>query len=136
MSLRSKIVLILVSVVVLYAAVEGVTSRVFASRFFSGWRRQEAAEDLAHVRERLDGVLAELSGKARVWAGMDGLARFVAGADPEFLAADLGARALEDTGADLFYVCDAGGKVRWGSVVDPTTREPVRLQEFPRESLA
>ena len=136
MSLRSKIVLILVTVVVLYASVESVTSRLLASRFFSRWERQEAAKDLHNVRARLDDVLTVLSGKARVWAGLDGLGRFVAGEDPTFVQEDLGSRALEDAGVDLFYVCDADGRVRWGSVIDPTTRQPLRLPEFPREALA
>jgi len=136
MSLRSKIVLILVTVVVLYAAVESVTSRLLASRFFSRWERQEAEQDLRNVRARLDGVLADISGKARVWAGLDGLGRFVAGGDEAFAQGDLGPSALEDSGVDLFYVCDPDGKVRWGSVLDPTTRQTVRLPEFPREALA
>ncbi len=136
MSLRSKIVLILVTVVVLYAAAESVSSRLLASRFFSRWERQEAEEDLVRVRERLDGVLADLGGKARILASIDGLARFVAGDEPGFAERDLGPRALEDAGVDLYYVCDPSGKVRWGSVLDPATREPMRLQEFPREALA
>jgi signal transduction histidine kinase len=136
MSLRSKIVLILVTVVVLYAAAESVSSRLLAGRFFSRWEHQEAEKDLARVRERLDGVLAELGGKARILAGIDGLASFAAGGEPGFAERDLGPRALADAEVDLYYVCDPSGKVRWGSVQDPATHEPMRLQEFPREALA
>lgn len=136
MSLRSKIVLILVTVVVLYAAAESVSSRLLAGRFFSRWERQEAEEDLARVRERLDGVLEDLGGKARILAGIDGLAHFAAGEDPGFAERDLGQGAMEDAGVDLFYVCDPSGRVQWGSVLDPGTRQPMRLQEFPREALA
>jgi signal transduction histidine kinase len=136
MSLRSKIVLILVTVVVLYAAVESVTSRLLAGRFFSHWERQEAEEDLGSVRERLDRELKELCGKADIWAGLNGLADFVKGNDPGFAERDLGARAMEDTGVDLLYVCDRDGRVKFGSVLDPATRQPLRLQEFPREALA
>src|SRR5262245_54902019 len=136
MSLRSKIVLILVTVVVAYAAIDNGLQRVFAGHAFGRWEREAAAEDLARVRRRLDGELEDLVGKARLYAGMEAMSRFVHGEAPEFAAQDLGRAAMDRAGVDLFYVCDARGRVLWGSVLDPSTREPLRLPEFPREALA
>lgn len=136
MSLRSKIVLILVTVVVAYAALDNGLVRVFAGLVFGRLERDVAAEDLARVRARLEDELHDLVGKARVHVGTAALGRFVAGSEPDFVASDLGPAALESAGVDVLYVVDAGGRVLWGSVVDPVTREPLRLAELPREALS
>ncbi|MSR62810.1 MAG: HAMP domain-containing protein [Planctomycetes bacterium] len=136
MSLRSKIVLILVTVVVGYAAIENVTTRLAAGRIFGGWERQEADEDLARIKKRLDDELTDLVGKAAFLAGTGELSRFVDSGDARFAQQDLGRAALLRGELDLFYVCAASGKVVWGEILDPETREPMRLADFPRESLA
>ena len=136
MSLRSKIVLILVTVVVAYATIENGLLRVFAGHAFGTWEREDAAKDLSAVRRRIDAVIDDLASNAAVFAGMEEMGRFVRGTAPEFAAQDLGRAAMDRAGADLLYVCDAHGKVLWGSVLDPATREPMRLHEFPREALA
>ena len=53
----------------------------------------------------------------------------------EFRATRLGARAMESAEVDLFYVCDPQGRVLWGRIVDPETKEPIRLHEMPTEAL-
>ncbi len=136
MSLRSKIVLILVTVVVAYAAIDNGLVRAFAGHLFGRLEREGAAEDLARVHRRIDAELEDLVGKARLYAGLAGMGRFVRGESADFAAENLGPAALERAGVDLFYVCDAQGKVLWSCVLDPGTREPVRLREFPREALS
>lgn len=136
MSLRSKIVLILVTVVVGYAAIENGLVRMFAGHAFGRWEREGASEDLARVHGRIDAELQDLAGKARVFAGFDAMQRFVRGAAPDFAQRDLGRAAMDSARVDLFYVCDASGQVLWGSVLDPDTREPARLKDFPREALS
>jgi len=136
MSLRSRIVLILVVVVVGWAAIDNGALRVFARKIFESWERQEAAEDLARIHRRLDTELAGLRGQAAVYAGFEALARFVAAPDARFVEENLGPDALERAGVDLLYVVDADGRVAWGLAVDPETRQPMRVLEFPRESLA
>jgi signal transduction histidine kinase len=136
MSLRSKIVLILVTVVVSYAALDNGFLRFFAGHAFGRWEQEGAIGDLQHVRRRIDAELEDLTGKARVFAGMRATSRFIAGATPDYVASDLGRPAMDRASVDLFYVCDARGRVLWGSVLDPGTREPMRLSKFPREALS
>src|SRR6185503_8483075 len=105
-----------------YAAIDNGLARLFAGHAFGRWEREDAAEDLARVRRRLDSELEDLAGKAGVFAGMAEMGRFVRGEEPGFVDTDLGRAAMERAGVDLFYVCDAHGKVLWGSVLDPSTR--------------
>jgi signal transduction histidine kinase len=138
MSLRSKIVLILVTVVVAYAAIDNLTQRLIAQRSYGRWEREDAREDLARVRQRIDAELEDLVGKGRVFAGMPAFLRFVAADGGEEGAAELalGREIMDRAGVDLLYVCAPDGRVLWGSILDPLTREPRRLAEFPRQALA
>ena len=136
MSLRSKIVLILVTVVVGYAALDNGLLRAFAGHAFGRWEREGAEERLGRVRKRLDSELEDLIGKGRLLAGTSAMRGFARGDGADFIRQDLGAAALERAGVDLFYVCDPKGTVLWGSILDPRTREPIRVPEFPREALS
>ncbi|HEX6884294.1 MAG TPA: ATP-binding protein [Planctomycetota bacterium] len=133
MSLRSKIVLILVTVVVSYAALDNSVQRFLAGETFGRLERDEALEGLGHVRQRIETELDTLSSKARVLARTGDVAALLAGAPGA--GASLGA-LLSHAGADLLYVLAPDGRVRWGSALDSGTREPIRVPEFPREALA
>lgn len=135
MSLRSKIVLVLVSVVALYALAEFALTRNQAQRLFGRLEEEQAYEDLAQVRQRLDEELAELLAATRLVAGATDLARRIALDERAALEA-LCARALELSEADLLYLCAPDGTVLVGRVLDPHTRAPMRLREFPGEALS
>lgn len=135
MSLRSKIVLVLVSVVALYALAEFALTRNQAERIFGRLEEEQAYEDLAQVRQRLDEELAELLAAARLVSGTGPLAAQVArGAETELEPSCV--RALELAAVDLLYVCAPDGRVLFGRVLDPESRAAVRLREFPGESLS
>src|SRR5688572_9402704 len=136
MSLRSRIVLILVGIVLSWAIVDNGTLRLFANRIFGTWEREEASEDLQRIERRIQTELTELQGRARVYSGLTEVARFVAGQEPAFGEENLKPEVLDLVDVDLLYLCDPQGRVVWGLVVDPETREPMRLTEFPREALA
>jgi signal transduction histidine kinase len=136
MSLRSKIVLILVTVVVAYASSETLSSRYFFERLIAEQEQAQLREVLGRVRDRIEGELDLIASKGRILAGTNGMARYVAGDYPDYERDNLGLDALERAEVDLFYVCDAGGRVLWGSVLDPDTHAPLRLREFPRGALA
>lgn len=133
MSLRSKIVLILVTVVVAYAALDNSVQRLLAGQSFGRLERDFATERLTHVRQRLESELDTLTSKGRVLVGTRDVEEILSGA--EGAGAGLGP-ILTHAGADLLYVLDHEGRVQWSSVLDPGTREPMRLTEFPREALA
>jgi len=142
MSLRSKIVAILLAVVALYAAVDNGTLRLFAARFFGGWEEHEGASNLRRVRAAVDEEVARLEDVGRVWASWDSVHGFLS--DPgsarsaEFVRSNLeGGRALDAAQADLMYLCDEKGIVWWSTIRDPESREEIRLtRELPSGALA
>jgi signal transduction histidine kinase/sensor domain CHASE-containing protein len=136
MSLRSKIVLILVTVVVAYAALDNTTNRLFSEPFFGRMERRTAAKSLAQVNGRIESEIADLRGKGRLLAGLREVERFACGENPAFAEANLNRAAMERAEVDLLYICDNDGRVLWGRVLDPETRQPKRMLEFPSESLS
>ena len=141
MSLRTKIVYILLAVVVLYAGVDNGTLRLFAARIFSNWEHQEAQEKLSVVLRAVEEEVEDLAEKGSIWASLESMADFVRQEDPEFAAefvrGNLGERALESSAVHVFYVCDRSGKVLFGSIRDPQSGETIRLtKDLPNEALS
>ncbi len=141
MSLRSKIVYILLVVVALYAAVDNGALRFVATRFFGNWQLDEGDANLERVLAAVDREQEALEAKGRLWADREGLRRFVVGelsdqSAAEYVDENLGVRALESAQVDALYVCDRDGNVRWGMVRDQATGEPMRLpRELPSDSI-
>jgi signal transduction histidine kinase len=134
MSLRSKIVLILVTVVVAYAALDNLWQRSLARRSYGRLEQELASASLGHVRQRIDDELEHLADRARLLAGTRDVSELLEreGASNE----ELGVRTQARAGVDLFYLLDPDGRVRFGGARDPETSEPVRVPEFPREALS
>ncbi len=136
MSLRSKIVLILVGVVVLYAALDNVGLRFVADPIFEQWERDKAGKDLDRVDARIEQEKENLSDKARIYASLPAIQEFALDPTLERIHRDLGGRAMESAGVSVFFVCDEAGQVLWGRIVDPTTGEAIRLRELPAGALS
>lgn len=136
MSLRSKIVLILVSVVVAYATIDHGLQRLFAGQAFGRLEREVAATELARIRQRIDDELDDLVGKGRVYAGMGAMSRFLGSGTGDFVTRDMGTHVMEQAEVDLIYVVDGQGRVLKGSIREPDTHAPMRLPEFPGEALS
>ena len=141
MSLRSKIVYILLVVVALYAAVDNGSLRFVASRFFGAWELEEGDANLERVLDAVADERVALEEKARIWSDWAPIRRFAAlaaGTDESrgFIEENLGSRALDSTGVDVLYVCDPNGNVLWGRVLDSETGERLRLsRELPSDSI-
>jgi len=135
MSLRSKIVLILVAVVVLYAGVDNLSLRLFTKPVYETWEVERAAKELAVIDDQIADEFGDLQGKARLYAGLEDVVGFLRDGDRAFAAGNLDAAALDQAEIDLLFFCDRGGQVLWGEILEPQTREPFSLKEMPRDGL-
>ena len=141
MSLRTKILYIVVLVVSLYAIIDNGALRLVASKFFREWEAEEGRADVESVIAAVDQQLAALEESARIWANQNQTLRFV---DPErasereaFIEDELGKRAMDSANVDLFYLCDAEGNVLWSHVRDPSTGEPLPFAKtLPSQQLS
>ncbi|MCP3917936.1 MAG: HAMP domain-containing protein [bacterium] len=124
MSLRSKIVLVLVAVVVLFVGIDNGLQRWLVRGRYLDLERKQAMSDLARITAQFGHAGQELANQAeRLVLLPSGKTRL----DPEILQA---ARI------DLAYVCETDGRVidSW-NVPSPTGGE-LRLPQFPRGALS
>ena len=135
MSLRSKIILILSLVVTLYALFDNGALRMVAKDQFADLEFLQA--ELA--RKRAYSVYQQeersLLQTGRVWAGREEIRTMVDGISAP--GSGLAEHALDDSGVDVLYVCDASGRVLWGRIVDAHTGEAISLpRSLPSEALS
>jgi sensor domain CHASE-containing protein len=137
MLLRSKMVLILSTVVVAYAVLDHVTQRVLISPSFSALERDEAKKDLQRTVEAIKSEIEHLDMRCLDWSAWDDTYRFVAEADQGYIDSNLGRTAVIDDHADLLFICQPGGKVVWSDIHEPGGGKKLDMRDdFPRESLA
>lgn len=136
MSLRSKIVLILSGVVLLFAGLDHAIQKTLVFDSFVRLERDEAEKDMYRVVEALKKEILYLDQRCDDWAAWDDTWRFVATPNQEYITSNLGPEGFAKSQIDLLYVCDAGGKVVWGRILDPNEdNRPISLRELPGESL-
>jgi two-component system, NtrC family, sensor kinase len=136
MSLRSKIVIILSAVVLLYAAFDHLMQRTLVYDNFVALERAGAEKDLQRVVHALQGEIEHLDRDCAAWAASEGLYRFAADGDDEYARKSLVPQTFGSKAIHLLYVCDTKGKVVWGRIDDPDLGEDAHLEAFPEVALA
>jgi len=136
MHLRAKIVVILCSVVALYAVSDHVIQRLTVTRGFSDLERQEAVNGLRRVTAAIEEQVAQLDELCVIRSAWDATYEFVADGDRSYVDSNLGETSLRKERLDLLFVCDLEGRVVWGDVRAPGSFEPIGLKRFPSQRLA
>ena len=135
MSLRSKISLILLVVVALYAALDYGIQRLVVFPSFIALEQHEAKKDLERCFEALRRESYHLDTFNHDWAAWDDTYEFVRNRSTEYISSNLVAQTFIDNNLNLIYVCDEGGRVVWGQIRNVDTWHRLLLKEFPAESL-
>lgn len=135
MQLRHKILAILSLVMAAYVASDFVIQRMTVARGFEALERAEAEKDALRVTEAIRREIADVGQTCLDWSAWDEMVDFVQTRNPQFVQANLGAKALRDKGIDLLLVCDRDGKVVWRHLVHPDRPSPITLRDFPSERL-
>ena len=139
MSLRSKIVLILIAVIGIYAlTTDQIQRRIFLERF-EDVEDLEARQDLLRVREAIYDEIDDVDQLSLAWSSWDEAYAFLTGERVEpFVRSNLDPSVLERQRIDLLYflaldedAADKAYEVVWSDITDPDTGEKVRLREFP-----
>jgi two-component system NtrC family sensor kinase len=137
MLLRTKVVLILSTVVALYAAVDHLGQRVLIAPSFDALERVEAVEDLRRTTEALAAEIEHLDGRCQDWAAWDDTWRFVEDGNQAFVDTNLSRTSLLGAHVDLLFLCKPGGEVVWADIHEPGGGAQIQLRDmFPRGSLA
>lgn len=135
MSLRSKILLILLVVVTLYAALDYGIQRMVVFPSFIVLEQHEAKKDLERCFEALRRESYHLDTFNHDWAAWDDTYQFVRDRNTDYVSSNLVAQTFIDNKLNLIYVCDEAGRVVWGEIRNVDTWQRMLLKEFPAESL-
>ncbi len=136
MSLRSKIVLVLIPVVAGYALVDHGVQRSILRPSFDALERDHALRDMDRTVLAIADEVATLAERAASWAEREDIARYAAGQAPSYPDAALGELVFANERLHLCYVLDPAGEVLWGEARHPTNGERLRLRDFPSGRMA
>lgn len=131
MSLKSKIVIILSAVVLLYAGLDHLMQKLVLRKSFLELESQEARKDLERAKEAIDNEIRNLAGRCDSWAAWDDTYRFVEDGNSTYVESNLGAEAFHKNGVNLLFICDAQDRVVWGRVFDLQEERDDTLYHFP-----
>jgi two-component system NtrC family sensor kinase len=131
MSLKLKVVLILLAVFSLYVGLSFVIQRnVFFARF-KALEREKALVEMKRIVETLDHEVHHLDHICSDWAAWDTTYQFVRDGNTASIEAHMPREQLVNNGIHLLYFIDRVGNVVWGRVYDSENLQEIRLRAFP-----
>lgn len=135
MSLKNKVIVILLSVFAAYGAVEYTVQRKVLLPSFIELERDAATSNAERTTEALQREAELLLPSARDWALWDNTYEFVATPSQDYIDANLGATSLQGVGVNIVAIYDTLGRSMWAEGYDLDTAEALDLGELAYESL-
>ncbi len=134
MSLRLKVIILLIGVLIAYLAAVFAVERLVILPAFTALEREAALKDAQRIKDAIDRDVTYIGRKCSDWANWDDSYEFVASHDPAFVESNLTITALQGLDLHLIGLFDADGKT--ASVLATNAQdEPVTLPEFPATGL-
>jgi len=135
MSLRSKILLVLASVAVLYTATDNVLQRFVLTDSFTRLERTAAQADVERVRAAVESEAQHVDELCNARARLGRAPESGQLTRGELLPMLLPEGELDVAGLDLLFACAPDGTVLFGLAQDPESRAPISLALFPEERI-
>ncbi len=117
MSVRWKLLLILVLVLVLFAGLQYAVERRLIAPSFAVLQHEDAEDDVTRGTEALAREVSGLDSTAHDWSAWDDTYRFVHDHNPEFAKANLLPSALGNLRVDILCLHDTRGRLAWGGTL-------------------
>lgn len=136
MPLRSKIFIILLSAVVLYAALDYGIQRLIVFPRFIALERDEAIKDSKRAIQAIQREIFHLDALCHDWAAWDDSYAFIKSLSDDYIASNLAISTFVDNRLNLIYLCDKDGKVVWGETHALETGNLLNLKGFPKKTFS
>jgi len=135
MSIRKKIILILVGVIVLYSVVQCGIERLIILPSFVSLQQKEAQKNIERciyaIRTQTNSI-GDLNADWSVW---DDTYKFVQDKNSDYIESNLVESTFTAINLNLLYMCNLEGEVVWGNIYDLQNETYVEITEFPKRSL-
>jgi PAS domain S-box-containing protein len=134
MTLKSKIVLILLCVFMLYGVVNFVIQRFIIFPSFLSLEREEAIRNVKRSVEAIQGEIRHLDLLCQDWAVWDDTYEFIKSRSDKYIESNLVLTSFTGDRINTIYFVDTKGKIIWGENHDLKTGKNIHLPEFPEDS--
>ncbi|MBI5117502.1 HAMP domain-containing protein [Candidatus Poribacteria bacterium] len=134
MSLRKKILLILLVIMTLYIGLDYGIQRLVIYPSFLELEKDEAGKDMQRCVEALRKEIQHLDAFVHDWSAWDDTYKFVEDRNQAYIEANLVPTAFSINKLNLIYICNMKGEVVWGKILNPETEEPMQIWDFPTDS--
>ena len=134
MSLRAKVLLIVLGVVSMYALLDYAIQYFLVLPSYISLERNEAQNVMRRCVAALKKEISNLDKSAVDLAKSDDTYQFVVDQNNDYISTNPAVKSLTNNSLDLIYICDIESAVVWGKIRDFQTDEIIGLDEFPGES--
>jgi signal transduction histidine kinase len=136
MSLKMKILGILLALMAMAAIMDFAVHRWVIYPNYAALERAQAEKDLARCAAALEDEIEHLDAFANDWSTWDDTYRFVKDRNQAYIASNLGYRTFLDNRINLIAFYNPGGSRVWSRTCDLAADEPVPIRPFDAPSLA
>jgi sensor domain CHASE-containing protein len=123
MSIRTKVILVLGSVVLVYLVLSFVVLRAFVYPAFDDLEDEQAAHNLTRIEHALNENVEHLDSINLEYSQWTQTHNFLLGSNERFAAEELEIFEHERAGVDAVFLCDLNGDIVWEGARDPETGE-------------
>jgi len=133
MSLRAKILLILLVIIALYASLDYGIQRLIVFPSFINLEREEAEEDMGRCINAIQREIHHLDLLCQDWGAWDETYQFVADKNNNFLESNLIRETFTGNKLNLVYIFNSNFEVVWGEIYDLETNQRITVKEFSKD---
>ncbi|MDT8301544.1 MAG: CHASE4 domain-containing protein, partial [Sedimentisphaerales bacterium] len=134
MSIRKKIILILLCVIVLYSVVQCGIERLVILPSFTSLQRTEAQKYIERFRYAIQNQTNSLGDLCADWSVWDDTYLFAQDKNSNYIESNLIESTFTLIKLNLLYMCNIEGEVIWGKIYDLQNETYVERKEFPKLS--
>lgn len=136
MSLRQKVVTLLLSVFVVYAALEIAVQRFVLLPSFEALERTSATSNVERVVQALQRDVELLIPSAKDWGNWDDTYAYIEDRNEHYVEANLNEQAMKSLGVNFLAFYDTDGKRAWGLAYDHEAEAEIAIGELMGEALS
>lgn len=135
MSLRSKVAIIVMGILLFYGIVDFGIQRFIIFPSFLSLEQEEAIKDSKRVVQAINREIHHLDSLVHDWSAWDDTYAFVESLSRDYIEANLPISSFTDNNLNLIYICNKDGKVIWGAIHDLETEAEIHVDNFPEDRL-
>ncbi|SPD76282.1 putative PAS/PAC sensor hybrid histidine kinase [uncultured Desulfobacterium sp.] len=132
--LRSKVVIILLAIVVLFISVEYAILRFSVFPGFEYLEHYEAAQDMKRVVGSIQREIYHLRTFCWDWSARDDTYDFAETRSKQYIESNLPNSVFKDNSINLFCLVNITGKVVWSQVYDIKRKKKIILSDFQQDA--